>query len=147
MSHTTSIKSIKISSVTALRAAVQEMADSGLPISLVENETPRAFYANQSGLGKADFVIRLGGSSRYDVGLYKQADGSYEARTDFWGGDVEKVLGDKPTKPENAQQAKLGRLFKTYGIHAAMEQVRRSGKTCRRAMGSDGVEKLIVTGF
>lgn len=145
MSHTSTIRSIKITSVTALRAAVAELQDKGVKVSLLENAVPRGFYANQAGMGTADFVLKLA-DSRYDVGLYKAEDGSYEARTDFFGGLVENVLGAKACTPESREQARLGRLFQLYGVHAAMETARKKGHTVMRRQHEDGKITLEITG-
>lgn len=144
MSHTTSIKAIKIQSITALQSAIEELKQSGLAISMVAGATPRAYFSNQQGMGKADYVIQLG-SCPYDVGLYKTDDG-YEARTDFWMGHVEKVLGATPRNKDNAEQAKMGRLFQMYGVHATMEQCRRNGQSVRRTTKADGTVALEITG-
>lgn len=145
MSHTSTISSIRITSLSALSSAVRELAQSGLKCELMENATPRAFYPNQAGLGVADLVLVLG-DARYDVGLYKQADGSYEARTDFWQGSVEGVLGVKPSSEEKKDQAKLGKLFQMYAVHATLEQARRKGLNARRMTGADGKIKVVLTG-
>lgn len=145
MSHTSAIKAIKIVSISALRAAVAELNQTGVQCALVENETPRAFFPDQQGMGKADYILRLN-NAPYDIGFYKQDDGSYEARTDFWGGHVEKCIGGKPSKPENAEQAKMGRLFQLYGVHVATETARKKGLSVRRIAGADGKIKLEVTG-
>lgn len=149
MSHTASIKSIKIQSVAALRAAVEELNRTGTKMSLVPNAQPRSYYSahgmEQAGMGKADFVIKLDGAA-YDIGLYKQTDGSFEARTDFWMGSVEKVLGATARTPENVEQAKMGKLLQMYGIHAATETARRQGHMVRRINKADGTIALEVTG-
>jgi hypothetical protein len=146
MSHTTSIKAVKIQSVNALRSAIAELNSSGTRLTLKENATPRAYFANQAGLGKADFVVEVHGA-KYDIGLYKQEDGSYEARTDFWGGSVQAVLGGTATTQERAEQAKMGKLFQMYGIHAATEAARRKGLSVRRITdASTGTIKLELTG-
>lgn len=145
MSHTATVKSIAIQSITALRAAITELAQSGVRCSLLENETPRAYFPNQPGMGKADFVVKLD-ASPYDIGLYKREDGTYEARTDFFAGHIEKVLGAKPTTPANADQARMGKLFQLYGVHAAMEAARRKGHMVRRINREDGRVALEVTG-
>lgn len=142
MSHTTSIKGIKITDAAILQAAVASLAKQGIRCSLLRDATPRAYYANQQGLGKADFVLQLGDAS-YDVGFYKQADGSYEPRTDFWGGSVAKVLGGVASEPEKTDQAKLGRLFQSYGVEAAVAKARRNGQTLTRTTGKNG--EIILT--
>lgn len=147
MSHTTAVKSIAITSITALRAAVEELSQKGIRISMVENEVPRAYFANQQGMGKADFVLKLA-DAKYDIGLYKQDNGSFEARTDFWGQSVENVLGAKATADQYAEQAKMGQLFQAYAVNATMEQARREGKMVqRRTDAATGKVQLVVTGF
>lgn len=145
MSHTSTVKSIKIQSITALRAAIKELNETGVVCSLVENAIPRAFYPNQPGMGAAQFVIQLG-KSPYDIGLYKQADGSYEARTDFFAGHIERLLGSKAKSAETQEQAKLGRLFQTYGIAAATEAARKQGHMVKRSTKADGAVILEITG-
>lgn len=145
MSHTSSITAVKITSIPALQAAVAELNSVGVKCSLVQNETPRAFYANQEGLGKADYVLRLT-DAKYDIGLYRQDDGTYQARTDFWGGSVEKCLGAAASKPENAEQARMGRLFQLYGVHAATMEARRKGLSVRRITKPNGLIQLELTG-
>jgi hypothetical protein len=140
------VKSIAITSVEALQAAINELNTLGVKCSLVANATPRAFYSNQQGLGKADYVIKLD-NSRYDVGLYKNAEGGYEVRTDFWGEDVKNQLGAVASAPGKAEQAKLGKLFQAYGIHAAMQEARRKGLQASRQKGADGKEQVIITGY
>lgn len=145
MSHTSTVTSIKIQSITALRAAISELCVKGVSCSLIENATPRAFFPDQAGLGKADFVLQLAGA-KYDVGLYKDANGHYEARTDFWGGSVQACLGAPARSPESAEQAKLGRLFQMYGVHAATEAARKKGHMVRRIEKQDGTIALEVSG-
>lgn len=145
MSHTATVKSIKITSLTALRSAVAELAQNGTRCSLIENSTPRAYFSNQAGMGQADFVLKLD-ASPYDIGLYKTEDGSYEARTDFYAGHIEKVLGAKACSVESAAQAKMGKLFQMYGIHAATEAARKKGHMVKRVNKEDGRVLLEVTG-
>ena len=146
MSHTATVKSIKIQSINALRATIAELAASGIRCSLIENETPRAYYQNQAGMGQANFVIRLD-DAPYDIGLYKTADGKgYEARTDFFAGHVERILGAKATTNESRDQARMGKLFQLYGVHAATEAARMKGHMVRRINGQDGKIKLEITG-
>lgn len=129
-----------------MRAAVQELNDRhGIKCSLVENTTPRAYFADQAGLGKAPLILRLD-DCKYDIGFYPDGAGAYEARTDFWNGHVEKVLGAPACSVASKEQAKLGKMFQAYGIHAAMQQARKQGYTVRRQAGKDGAEQLIVTG-
>lgn len=145
MSHTSTVKSIMIVSITALRSAIAELAAQGIQCSLQEGGRPRAYFPQQQGMGDADFVIKLA-QCPYDIGLYKNESGGYEARTDFWGGHIEKALGAPASTPESAMQAKMGRLFQMYGIHAATEAARKKGHMVRRIAQADGTVALEVTG-
>ncbi len=146
MSHTASIKGIKIQSISALTSALAELTAQGIKCSLTANAKPRAYFPDQPGMGLADFVINLP-EAKYDIGLYKQPDGSYEPRTDFFGGSIERMFGVKAADAAKTEQAKLGKLFQMYGIHAATETARRQGKTVRRIQGQEGKVKLVVSGF
>jgi len=146
MSHTASIKATKIQSISALRAAVQELNERhGIKCSLLERAKPRAYFADQAGMGLAPYVLHLA-DCKYDIGFYEDPKGGYEARTDFWSGHVEKVLGVEACSITGREQAKLGKMFQAYGIHAAMEQARKQGYSVRRQAGKDGAEQLVITG-
>lgn len=121
------------------------MRGKGINITLTENAKPRAYSANQAGMGVAPYVLNLPGS-QYDIGLYDDGNGGYEARTDFWGNHVEKILGVQACSVENRDQARMGKLFQTYGICAAEETARMQGYQTRRVMGQEGAVELIVTG-
>lgn len=149
MSHTTVINTIVISDAHALRAAVKDMQKAGIKCSLKESATPRAWTANQKGLGPADFVLHLH-TAKYDVGLYynEQLKG-YEARCDFSQGSIEKRLGVTP--PEGAKrnsqeysQAQLGRLYQAYGVCATERQARAQGYSVQRSTLKDGTVQLTL---
>ena len=147
MSHTTKIKGVSIHNIAALEAAIKELNEKGIACSLVANVAPRAYFQKQEGLGVADYVINLA-TCPYDVGLYKQPNGTYEPRTDFWAGHVEKVLGTTASKVGNEDQAKLGKLFQSYAKHATLIEARRSGKNVRVIENKEtGAIKLVLSGF
>lgn len=150
MSHTTKITATKITSVSALRAAVDELVKKGIQCSLIEDAEPRHFYTffgrPQEGMGRADYVLKLDAAA-YDIGFYKQEDGSLEPRTDFWGETVEKLLGVPASEPKYEEQSKLGKLFAAYGIAATMEQARNSGKQVQRVEKADGTVQLVLSGY
>lgn len=109
--------------------------------------TPRAYYANQQGMGAADYVIRLA-DAPYDVGIYKHpTKNGYVARTDLFMGHVARVLGSPATSGEKAEQAALGKLYQTYGIHAATRKAVSQGMTVKRVNNQDGSVRLVVGGF
>lgn len=145
MSHTSAIKAVKITSISALTSAVAELASKGVRCSLLQNAVPRAYFPDQAGMGKAEYVLHLP-DAKYDVGLYLQPDKSYEPRTDFYGGSVEAVLGVAATSEATREQAKLGKLLQMYAIHAATETARRKGLSVNRTTGKDGTIRLELTG-
>lgn len=146
MSHTTTIRAIKITSISALRAAISDLNASGVACTLVENATPRAYFKEQQGMGVAPYVLQMT-ASRYDIGFYLAQDGSYEARTDFWGKDIENLLGAKAGDSTRTDQAKMGKLYQLYGVNAATEAARKRGHAVRRITNAeDGTIKLEITG-
>jgi hypothetical protein len=147
VSHTTKINAVTIRSVTALTAAIAFLqSHHKINCTLVPNSTPRAYYAQQEGMGQADYVLKLN-DAPYDIGFYKQADGTFEPRTDFWNKHVEKVLGVPHDKTYTGDGYKLGKLMQAYGMAAAEEQARRQGLMVQRSIQANGSIKLIATGF
>lgn len=147
MSHTTTIDSVVFSDVDALQAAVNELAGKGVQCSLLKGGTPRAYFANQTGMGPADYVLRLE-QAPYDIGFYHdKAKGGYVARTDLYANHVSKVLGVKKVGNESDAQAALGKLYSTYAAHAVSRQAIRSGRSVRRIDNPDGSIRMVVTGY
>ena len=138
MSHTTTIKSVPIRSVNALRAAVQELKGKGIKCDLVENEVPRMYYANQH--GKCAFVLKLH-DSQYDVGFDQQKDGTYAPVLDIWNQQIAKQVGTtlldwsttraKDTAEQRAMrkdhQSHIGQLLQGYSKHAAIQTATSKG--------------------
>lgn len=127
MSHTTTIKSVKITDINALRAAVADLQAQGVKCSLKENVRPRMYYGNQHGV--CPFVLHLEGS-RYDVGFDKQKDGSYVPVFDEWQGHVGGQIGatcPMPNSPEGRAQHAIGRMLQGYAKHAAMNAALAQG--------------------
>lgn len=144
MSHTTAINSVVITDLAALNAAVEELRQNGVRCELINNATPRAYYDSQQGMGEAPMVLKLH-DAQYDVGLYPTESGGYEARTDFWAGEVERVLGNPAESPEQREQAKLGKLFQTYAVCAAENHAAMNGYSTMRDVKDDGTVQLVLT--
>jgi pyridoxine 5'-phosphate synthase PdxJ len=146
MSHTTEVNDIVFTDVEALKAAVNELASKGIRVSLQKGGTPRAYSAGQSGMGPADYVLKLE-QSPYDVGFYndKEKKGMV-ARTDFYARHVENILGVQPKNGDDPNRAKLGKLYQTYAIHAASRQAAKQGLQTRRVNNEDGSVRLVLTG-
>jgi hypothetical protein len=144
MSHTTEINSIVFSDVAALKLAVQELQKAGVKCTLKEKAVPRAYYANQQGMGLADYVLELQ-DSPYDVGFYYDTKlKGMVARTDLFLGHVSKVLGVKAGVDEKPEQAALGKLYQAYAVAATTRQAARQGYTVRKISRADGSVQLII---
>ena len=118
MSHTTTVRSVKITEIDALRQAIAEIAAEGIAVELVENAVPRMYYGNQH--GKCDYVIKLK-NSQYDVGLERQRDGSFVPVFDEYAGHIAKQLGAKRSRRgnENSAEHAIGNLLQKYAVNAA----------------------------
>ena len=79
---------------------------------------------------RSDHAIKFRGSN-YEVGLMKQEDGSYRARWDSWGGELQKFIGSDG-----------GLLSQAYALDAAKRAARRKGFAVREEKGSNGSVKL-----
>lgn len=146
MSHTTTIDGIIFTDIAALRAAIEELNQQGISCSLTKDSTPRAYYPNQTGMGKAPYVVRLN-RAPYDVGLYwNEEKKGYEPRTDLFGGSVAGQLGVPMQAGGNPLRAALGKLNRVYAAHAATRQASKQGYSVRRINKDDGSIRLVVTG-
>lgn len=149
MSHTTAIKGIQITSEAAVQRAVAFLQSKGSDIELVRNTKPRAYYNNQAGMtDKAELCIKVNGS-KYDIGLYKQANGTYEPRFDAWANDIAKVLGSKDQKSgvTNDHEHHIGAFLQEYSIAAASIQSESEGRFVERVETKSGDVKLMVRGY
>jgi Protein of unknown function (DUF1257) len=148
MSHTTEINEVVFGDVEALKQSIKALQKQGVKCELKENEVPRAYFANQQGMGKAPIVLKLT-DAQYDVGFYHdKAKGGLIARTDFYGGSVQRVLGAQITKKGETQgQAAMGKLFQMYAVTAAKRKAVQQGYSVREQKGTDGSIKLVLTGI
>ena len=144
MSHTTTVNSVTLVSKSAIQAAVRDLKGLGIKCDLLENAVPRAYYSNQAGMGEADMVLKLN-DAQYDVGLYKNDKGHYEARTDFFAGSVGRVLGVATTGQASGEQAQLGKFFQAYATRAVEEQALSQGYMVNQARNADGTIVMTLT--
>lgn len=141
MSHTTTVKSVAIRDVEALRSAVKELQELGVNCSLEEgdNIAPRMYYDQQSKelRGKTPYVLRLP-NSRFDLGFQRVEENgevTYAPVTDFHGGYVEKEIGAKcgckPAEGEKVDSAEraIGHMMQLYAKHATINAAVASGYT------------------
>ncbi|MBT3192511.1 MAG: DUF1257 domain-containing protein [Verrucomicrobia bacterium] len=125
MSHFTSIQT-QIRDVSALQLACQELG-----VELSENAEARGYGSNRR---KGDLIIRLKGP--YDIAGTRNADGSYELITDWWGKHVEREVGKG-----------YGKLLQLYGVYKAQAEAKRKGYTTRRRSLKDGSIKITIGGL
>lgn len=132
MSHTTTLRSVQIKDIQALRAAVAELKASGVNCDLVENEVPSMYYANQH--GKCAYVLRMNdanyGGRRYDVGFDLQPDGTYATVFDDFGNALRGQIGaacPMPNTAEGKAQHAIGKFLQGYAKHAAMNAALAQG--------------------
>lgn len=129
MSHTTTLRSIKITDMSAVEAAVSELKSLGINCELVRNQQPGMYYENQQ--GNCDYVLRLPtargrgarGQTQYDIGFTKAADGSYDMVFDDFNNALRNVLGaacPMPTTPEGVAQHAIGKFTQLYAKHATI---------------------------
>lgn len=147
MSHTSTISTVTIVDVHALRAAVQELKDKqGVNLTLEEDAMPRAYYGSgrQPGMEEnAPFVLRLH-DARYDVGLYRNAeDNGYEARCDLYDGGIQAALGVQSSECTRSEAA-LGKLYNLYSVHAATRAAAAQGHQVQRIDKENGEVQLVV---
>ncbi|MCK5307055.1 MAG: hypothetical protein KAJ73_00450 [Zetaproteobacteria bacterium] len=145
MSHTTTIGTILFADIGALQGAIKELKSQGIQCKLLENAAPRAYSANQSGMGKAPYVVNLPNAD-YDIGLYPSESGEgLEPRTDFYRGSVQRELGAEHVKPgEDTEQAKIGKLVQMYAIHAAERKAVQQGMQVTRVPTDNGGLQLKI---
>ena len=147
MSHTTSIASVVVTDISALRAAIEELRREGIRCELLENAVPRAYFSNQQGMGPAPYVVKVT-DAKYDVGLYpvEGKQNEYTFSTDFYGGTVQNILGTRVVgEGETQDQAKLGKLAQRYAVCAAERQAIQQGFSADRTTGENGSIQLTLT--
>lgn len=148
MSHTTTLKSVKIQDVAAMRAAVAELKAKGIDCDLLENAKPRMYYATQH--GTCDYVLKLN-KSPYDVGFDKQADGSFVPVFDEWQQKVAGQIGATCPMPGTAEgrvQHQIGQFVQAYAKHAAINQATMQGYIVESTnTDKDGNLHLVLAGL
>jgi hypothetical protein len=124
VSHFTTVQT-QVHDIAALRNACQELG-----VELIEHGEARGYGSNKR---KGDIVVRLKGP--YDIAGTRQADGSYELTTDWWGKHVEREVGKG-----------FGKLLQFYGVCKTQAEAKRKGYTTRRQSLKDGSIKITIGG-
>lgn len=150
MSHTTTLKTVAIKDVAAMRNAVAELRAKGINCELRENVKPRMYYQNQHGV--CPYVLALP-NCPYDVGFDKQPDGSYAPVFDEWAGHIAGQIGagascPMPNTPEGRAQHALGQFFQAYAKHATINAATAQGYMVESAtVDNKGNVQLVLSGM
>ncbi len=151
ISHNVEIKGAKITDMAALRQAVAELAKEGANISLDEKATNFRTYMGQD--TKCDGAIIMG-EGRHDIGLVKQADGSFVPRFDPYGfGRSLLVEADatnfqpNPTSmyDENNATRSIGKLLQRYNVCRVEREAAMRGQSFTRTTSKGGVIELEIS--
>lgn len=128
MSHFTKVAT-KINDLVALRKALDQL---GWKYKYSEQGVEVRGYRGQT--TKAEIAIDMG---KYDVGVIKQADGTYALEADWWGVETTKGLKEEEVVKEiNAK----------YAYQRVVAAVEEQGYTIdQNAVQSDGTVKLTVS--
>jgi hypothetical protein len=123
MSHFVTIKT-QIKDIEALKSACSELG-----FGFNENAQARGVGTEQH----CDYVIRLKGPC--DIAVHRQAVGTFDFSTDWWGGHVEREVGKE-----------YGRLLQLYAVHKTAREARSRGLRIQRNALANGTIKLVLTG-
>lgn len=151
MSHNVTVSNIKITDITSLEAAIDELRGKGVAISLHKDAHYRGYNASQSGV--RPYVIRLDGSP-YDIALDVDSDGNYVPVFDPWNGHVARQVGANMKDAELFQQCSLsdprvaiGQLMQTYGVVKTEREAAMKGLSTQRNVQENGQVAVTVTGY
>jgi hypothetical protein len=147
MSHVTRLRGVKIIDTKAIESAVADLQKKGIKCSLVRNSKPRVHGMDASPV--CDYVLKLNGA--YDVGLEKQADGSYSPVFDTYQNHVGKEIGATCPMPNTAagkQQHQMGQFLQSYAEHAARNKAVAEGYMVESsAVDGEGNVNLVLVGM
>lgn len=124
MSHWTQMQ-VEISDVPALKRAAEELG-----CRFQVNARARG-YAGSS--RAAAYVLQTPAPCRYDIAADPAANGKLALTTDWWGGDVAKVVGEN-----------YGKLLQHYGIAKAEIAAHAEGYLTTRETCANGDLKLHI---
>ena len=124
MSKTTTINKVPIKDIAALYAAATDLQAAGVNCILVANTGCRLWYKEQ----QCDYVLKLP-DCQFDLGIVKNADGTYSTVTDLHGGLVSKHLGQvsPPSCGCTPEELAIGKFMQEYGKHAAINAAMENG--------------------
>jgi hypothetical protein len=124
MSHWTQM-AVEISDIPALQQAAQELG-----CFFIESGQARGYAGRNR---HAAYVLQTPEPCRYDIAVDPAADGKLALTTDWWGGDVARVVGDN-----------YGKLLQHYGIAKAELAAHAEGYLTTRETCANGDLKLHI---
>jgi hypothetical protein len=140
VSHNVLIKNVKITSLDALRRAINELKSEGVNVAFSEQKTFRT-YAGQP--NKCDYAILLG-DQRHDVGLVKQPDGSYLPYYDPYGMKHDgSDVSCKIDPGQRDERVAIGKLLQRYSTCVAEDELALAGHAVVREKGENG--EIVLT--
>ncbi|CAB4162618.1 hypothetical protein UFOVP783_77 [uncultured Caudovirales phage] len=133
MSHTSTVDTVAITSVSALRAAVQALQKSGIRAELVEKAAPRLYYKDQLRRNGhpseiCDYVVSLA-DCYYDIGLRKKPNGNLEPLFDAHSGPTPYHTGGRGTLQQVVGNSDnpIGQFVQEYSKAATIEAAEAQG--------------------
>jgi len=130
MSHVTVLEGVTITSINAVKQAVQELNQQGINVRLQEGGKPRVH--GYDSVQECDYVLKLDGA--YDVGLKRNEEGNFDPILDVYQGHVGRYLGASCPLPGTARYAsqeqtqhEIGKFLQLYAKHAALEAAMNEG--------------------
>ena len=149
MSHNVDLKGVKLKDTTALKKACEELAAEGSKIKL--DMTAKTFRTYSGQNNKCDGAIIMDGP--HDIGLKKQADGSYQPVFDPYGFSPA-LASDRsaeafcpvPTGDQGHAQRMIGKLLQRYGVCITEREAAMQGKNFTRTTDQkSGVVELTIS--
>lgn len=157
MSHTAAVKTVPITSISALQAAALALKAAGVNCTLEQNATPRMYYSHQIKNQMASttkgqeqykfaedpdccpYVLRLHDSC-YDVGFLEMKEGGYAPVFDNHASRVSTYLG---TGSGNNPEA-IHKLLQNYTLAAVKEAAVAQGLNLEDSYLNDKGEAVLV---
>jgi len=154
MSHTSTVDTVAITSVSALRAAVQALQKSGIRAELVEKAAPRLYYKDQlrrKGHPSeiCDYVFSLA-DCYYDIGLRRKPNGNLEPLFDTHPGSTPYHTGGSAplSKVVGNSDNAIGQFVQEYSKAATIEAAESQGFSVSDIkMTSDGSWAVVAVKY
>jgi hypothetical protein len=147
MSHVTRLRGVKFVDTRAIEQAVADLQKQGIKCSLVRNQKPRVHGYDSSPV--CDYVVKLNGA--YDLGLEKQADGSFTPVFDSYQNHVGKEIGatcPMPNTHEGRLQHQMGKFAQAYANNAAKNKAMAEGYMIEsETTDNEGNLNLVLVGM